>query len=343
GAAGLSFERVGSETGLRAEIVTTLLQDRSGFLWLGSREGLTLYDGYVATVFEHDTSDPTSLADNAVRTVFQDRRGDLWIGTNTGGLDRLDLATRAFRHYQRDEAHAESLSHNSVYAIAEDAEGSLWVGTQHGLNRLDPVTGHVRRFLSDPKVPGSLGSDYISCLLVDRLHRLWVGTVGGGLGRYDSASGAFLTYRHAAADATSLGDDNVFALMEDSDGRILVGTNSGVDLLDPVAGKFRSLGALPAHAPFVVTSFAPGQGGTLWVGSYGAGLFQIDAGREALRSLGSVAGAPRRSGEAGGEGGDRVIALLTDREGTLWIGTWGAGLSRLRPAALIFGTVPMSP
>jgi len=54
-----------------------------------------------------------------VRTVFQDRKGDLWIGTNTGGLDRLDLATRAFRHYQRDEAHAESLSHNDVHAIAE--------------------------------------------------------------------------------------------------------------------------------------------------------------------------------------------------------------------------------
>lgn len=82
-ASALPYERVGSETGLRSEVVTALYQDRTGFIWLGSREGLTVYDGYVATGFEHDTSDPASLSDNPIRTVYQDRRGDLWVGTNT--------------------------------------------------------------------------------------------------------------------------------------------------------------------------------------------------------------------------------------------------------------------
>src|SRR6188768_3261872 len=67
---------------LTVEAVTALYQDRAGVFWVGSREGLHVFDGYTATVFEHDVADPYSIADNTIRAVFEDTRGRLWIGTN---------------------------------------------------------------------------------------------------------------------------------------------------------------------------------------------------------------------------------------------------------------------
>src|SRR5262245_57506814 len=102
GADDVHFEPVRSESGAASDVITALLQDSSGFVWIGTREGLTLYDGYTFTTFLHDPSDPASISDNTIRTLFQDRRGRLWIGTNAGGLNRLDRDTYACVHYRHD-------------------------------------------------------------------------------------------------------------------------------------------------------------------------------------------------------------------------------------------------
>jgi ligand-binding sensor domain-containing protein len=84
-AGGPHFERVGSESGPPSEVVTALYQDQEGFLWIGSRTGLTLYDGHGFTTFAHDPSDPSSISDDAIRTIREDGKGNLWVGTNAGG------------------------------------------------------------------------------------------------------------------------------------------------------------------------------------------------------------------------------------------------------------------
>jgi ligand-binding sensor domain-containing protein len=122
------FERVGSESGPLPEVVTALAQDRAGFVWIGSRHGLYLYDGYELREFKNDPSDPSSISDHAIRTIFEDRKGRLWIGTNAGGLERLDRARWTFEHF-RHSGDPTSLSHDSVYEIAEGRDGALWVAT----------------------------------------------------------------------------------------------------------------------------------------------------------------------------------------------------------------------
>ena len=69
GPGGLHFEPIGSEGGPLSPIITALYQDRSGFLWIGSRDGLTLHDGHTFTIFEHDASDPASISDSSIRAV----------------------------------------------------------------------------------------------------------------------------------------------------------------------------------------------------------------------------------------------------------------------------------
>src|SRR5262245_34889567 len=196
----LSFERFGPRQGLPAEMIVSLRRDRAGFLWIGSREGLILYDGYSFTLYDHDINDPESLSDNTVRAINEGRDGSLWTGTNTGGLNRLDRARRKFERFRHDPSSPRSLSHDSVYAVLEDRNGVLWVGTQKGLNRFDPAKRDFDRLManqSDDKTPGG---DFIISLLEDRHGALWAGTVGAGLQRREPTTGRFERFRHDPRD-----------------------------------------------------------------------------------------------------------------------------------------------
>lgn len=329
-ASAVRFEHFGSREGLGAEAITALHQDRAGFIWVGTREGLFRYDGYAFRLFEHDSADPNSLSDNAIRTIYEDPQGMLWVGTNTGGLNRFDRQANRFAVFRHDSSSRSSLSHDSVYAVLRDRAGRLWVGTQSGLNRVDPDTGKAERILAVPAQRGELSHDYISCLFEDRQGRLWVGTVGGGLCQRDPESGRF---------SCELGIGRVFALAEDRAGTLWIGTERG---LRQRAGRqqesvpWRGTGGVPEDLAGLILALSADREGRVWAGT-NAGLWQIDpASGEAVLHHHE----PGR-GDSLGEG--RVLALLADRSGALWIGTWGGGLSRLCPNAGTFQEIHLAP
>ena len=316
--AGLHFERAGDPGGPPPEVVTAIYQDRAGFLWIGSRDGLFRYDGHAFLTFEHDSTNPSSISDHVIRTIFEDRAGNLWIGTNTGGLDRLDRGRGVFEHHRHDATDAASLSHDSVYAVAEDRAGSLWVGTQQGLNRFDPTTGRFER------VP--LASDYAVALLVDRRDRLWVGTVNGGVAVRDAETGRFRALRHDERDPHSVPSDQVFALLEDSTGRVWIGTQRGVAWWDDAQARFERR---PEFGHTLVTSLAEDMEGRVWCGTNGDGVQVLDP------RTGQTGTYRHDPGDPGSLGDDRVPVVSTDRGGSVWIGSWGGGLQRVTAAALL--------
>jgi signal transduction histidine kinase/ligand-binding sensor domain-containing protein len=315
------FDSIGHDKGLTTDIVTALYQDRSGMLWIGSRDGLRSYDGYSFRFFDHDIANPQSLSDNAIRTLYEDSRGRFWVGTNAGGLELLDRASGGFRHFRYASDDPHSISHDSVYAVVEGKDGMLWVGTQRGLNRLDPTTLRFERTLADPSDPTALSNDYVAALHVDARGALWVATVGGGLLRHDPQTGHFKPFRYAGGDPASINSDRVFAIAEDAAGRIWIGTDRGVAAIDAERGVVRRFGkgdavGLPHDT---VTSLAWGPDQTLWVGT----LDGIDA----IAPSGSISHHTQRDKPAA-PADLKVTTLLLDQEARLWIGTWGAGLVR---------------
>ena len=328
----LHFERVGSAGGPPPEVITALLQDRDGFIWIGSRNGLLLFDGYSYTKFQYDPSDPGSLSDSTIRTIYADSDGTIWVGTNTGGLNRFDPATRSFVHYRHDSADPSSLSHDSVYAILRDHLGRLWVGTQKGLNRMDPGSKVFVQFAAGGAE--GLVSDFVMTLCEDHAGRLWAGTLGGGLHRWDDAVRRFEVFRHDPADAGSLADDRVSSLLEDDTGQLWVGTLEGLSRMDVDRRKFlsyreepRRAGGLPGSS---VTALARGPLGKIWVAVLRAGLAELDIDSGRVRGWHHDPARPDSLSE------DMIIALLSDRDGSLWIGTWGGGLERLSHASQRF-------
>src|SRR5574343_192477 len=83
----LRFEHLGVEQGLTQETVTAILQDKQGYLWLGTQAGLNRYDGYRITAFKNTPNDSASLQDNYIQALYEDAQGAIWVGSR-GGLDR---------------------------------------------------------------------------------------------------------------------------------------------------------------------------------------------------------------------------------------------------------------
>ncbi len=327
--AAVRFDRLGLEDGLPQSTVMATLQDRQGFLWVGTEDGLGRYDGYDFETFRHDPADPRSLSDNYIIALHQTHDGTLWVGTSDGGLNRFDGGSfKAFRH---DPDDAGSLTHDRVTDLAEGADGALWVATRGGgLDRLDQTTGTFTHFRHDSTDARSLPNDQVWTLLADRAGRLWVGTRGGGLARYDGENG-FVRYQNAPLDPNSLPGDDVLDLHEGHDGSIWIATfGHGLARLDPSTSRITRYGhdetdphTLPSDG---VVSVWQDRAGDVWAGTWGSGLGRLDP------ATGEVTRYTHDPADIGSLGDDYVRSIYESPQGLLWVGTVSGGLSVRNPA-----------
>lgn len=188
----VAFRHLTIADGLSQNAVSAIVQDRRGFMWFGTKDGLNRYDGYEFVVFRHDPFDSTSISDSEITVLFEDGQGRLWVGTRGGGLNRFDRNREQFERLVLAPA-------RTITAIAEDAAGAIWVGSLgEGLYRLtiDSNDGAVTavRFVHSAADPSSVSDDRIRALLVDRRGVLWVGT-DAGLDQRESNSATGVTLR----------------------------------------------------------------------------------------------------------------------------------------------------
>jgi signal transduction histidine kinase len=171
-----------------------------------------------------------------VRAIYEDRRGNLWIGTESGGLERLDRASKTFAHYRHDPDDPFSLSDNHVWAIYEDQDGVLWVGTQGGINLWDGVNDRFDHYMHDPDDPQSLSNDAVLSLYEDPMGTVWVGTWGGGLNYFDRVTQTFAHY----TEKGGLPNDTVYGILADAAGFLWLSTNNGLSKFDPHTETFQN-------------------------------------------------------------------------------------------------------
>jgi len=219
----MKFERV-LDTGF--ELSATMIQDRDGFLWIGSGAGLLKYDGYEVTFF---TAGRNSINNNAIFMIYEDSEGLLWLGTRGGGLNKYDKQTNSFTYYRHDPANENSLSNDAFtmgsQTIVEDKAGFLWIGTVGGLDKFDKRTETFTHYRHDPNQPNSLSHNSIWALLEDSAGVLWVGN-DGGLDKFDPRTETFIHYRHDPLNRQSLSNNQVRAILEDRDGEMWIGVDA---------------------------------------------------------------------------------------------------------------------
>ncbi len=321
----LQLRRLGVADGLSQAAVNAIVQDRQGFIWLGTQEGLNRFDGVQILSYSHDPTRPDSLGHDWVWDMLVDRAGALWVGTDGGGLSRFERAAGRFVNLRHRPGDPHSLPGDRVRALLQDRDGQIWIGTDGaGLARLDPASLEIRRYRHDPDDPHGLSHDRVMGLFEDRRGTLWVATDGGGLLRWNPAANRFKAYRHDPDDPETIGSDRVRAIFEAEDGRLWIGTtDAGLSMLEPSRRRFRRFPP-DAHgrgAPLgPIRDIAQDQDGTVWIASAG-GLCEWLPRSESFNCYREDVADPKSLPD------NRVTQVYQDRGGVLWIGTYKGAAS----------------
>ncbi|MFT4924391.1 MAG: ligand-binding sensor domain-containing protein/signal transduction histidine kinase [Phenylobacterium sp.] len=314
--------------------ISAIVQGAKGSFWLGTMDGLNHFDSASERFsrFKHQDANRHSLSDNDVSSLYLDSTGILWAGTWSGGLNRYDPLQQRFSHFTSDIADPHSLSNNTVFAIHEDQQGALWIGTHGGgLNKLDTNRQNFNHFTRQPSDPQSLSDRDVLALYIDQKTNLWVGTSDGlnlltSANSQNSEAGQFSHFKHSADNPRSLSDSSVWAIHEDSQGTLWVGTQgSGLNRYHPQSGDFSHFKHNPSNPRSLsndaVYAIHQDRNGTLWIGTYGGGLNRYHPQSEDFSRYQHQPDNPHSLSN------DTINAIFEDRKGTLWISTHG-GLNR---------------
>jgi len=323
----IRFKQLNLDDGLPHYATRAILQDRHGFLWIGTRNGLARYDGHSFKIFNHNSEDLTSLSGTDIITITEDRNGNLWLGTWENGLKLFNPQTETFRHFHHDANIPTSLSHDTVWAITEDNQGNLWVGTENGLDRFEPQINSFKHYRHDVNNSDSLSNDIIYAITVDSQGNLWVGNENG-LDRFNPQSDSFKHYRHDANNPDSLSDGAVMAITEDRQGNLWVGTSKGLNQFNYKNEKFKryqhDTNEPKSLSHDEVLAITEDRQGKLWVGTKYGGLNRFTPQTETFQNYQHDANDPHSLSRGG------INAITEDRQGNIWVGSW-EGLNRFDP------------
>ena len=313
----LRFENLSGQRGLPKGGVNKILQDKEGFMWFATYEGLYRFDGYSATVFQRDPNDPDhTLPTNLINTIYEDRKGRLWAASPLGLL-HVDKRTGKSTIHQPDSA-------LFIGVILEDQQGILWLGTPRGIVRFDPAT---RQFHLYPSPNGQ----YIVDLQQDDSGSLWA-LSNEGLYRFHPSTGKFVFFPIVTPEGHHASP--LMSLYIDTLGFVWLGTyGDGLFRMDTrTPGQFVSYnpGGLVHKIIYQVYLAAD----YLWLAT-GEGLQRINPRTNQVTDYGSSVL------DRGSLNSISVFTLYRDRLDHLWIGA-GNGISKAAIRTNPFYTSPTS-
>ena len=282
--------------GLPQNSVLSLLQTKDGYLWVGTRGGLSKFDGVRFTTFD-DRSD-NHLTENEVWALAEDDDIGVWVGTYGGGLSHLrnDAFTATYTT-------VDGLVNDFVTTLHKGPDGSLWIGTDGGLSRLK--NGKFTNYTTKD----GLAHDAVRGLYTDRDGSLWIGSNRGGISRFHD--GLMTTVQPVGPTPNA----EVWSIYRDGEGILWVGATDGLYKLH--RGRTTRYTVEDGLSSDRVRFITQGPDGTLWLGTAN-GLAQYANGRIRSYLLEEAGSYPD------------FIAFCRDREGSFWLGSRNLGLAHLR-------------
>lgn len=353
------FDRLQHIKGLGQRSITSIVQDQSGFIWMGSQDGLLRFDGYEIKIYKNNLRNQNSLADNNVRGLAVDPKGNLWIATQGGGLDMYDSRYEKFIHHKNNPKDISTISGNAVWSVFVDAQGKVWAGTWSdglnvldstkkfkrvgtvsdpvmsigqsndgkiwfggsGLNACDPSTGAITNYPLQSEKTQHKNSG-VRAVMVSRSGKIWAGTDEDGIYILDPTSSSFNHILPKQVETTQ-----VFALLEDASGRVLAGTNGGLVML--VEETIQSVYSYDVANPLSISNnsvraITHDRQGSTWIGCEGAGMNKLLE-RKKFSSFRHNPNDPTSLSY------NLIRSVHDDGQGNIWVGTQGGGLNRFDP------------
>ncbi|MDE5940695.1 MAG: response regulator [Muribaculaceae bacterium] len=343
------FTHIKSADGLPHQQVEAMAFDRMGRLWIGTRNGLACYDGYSFTNYCHIPGDTTSLSHNFVLRLLVDSNDNIWVGTEKG-ICRYLPATDNFKNYNVDGERVGRIVETAdgsivlggstlriltpgsrtfrnmprqddgyIVGLAVSPENQVYVATNKSIAWYDQAIRTATFMDRDLYSDFLMGFDDIVPLFFDREGRMWIGRNGKGVMCLDRATGKRTIY-----DVPQLTNGTVRAIAQDNNGLIWVGTEIGLNVIDPATGHVDGLRQdLVNHHKLndnAIYCIVPDRCGNIWIGTYfgGVNLLRNDYTRFHWIAPGYDSRSLR---------GKAVRRIVEPSPGTLWLATEDGGIN----------------
>ncbi len=334
----INFNNLTVENGLSNNDVNTLLQDRTGFIWFGTEDGLNRYDGYNFKVFRHESDDSNSISDNSIWALFEDRQGNIWIGTKSGVLNKYDPLTEEFTHWRIKSNLTEE---NSINAIYEDRDGNIWIGTyKGGLYKLDLTTNKINNWNANSEDNKSLSHNYVLAIIEDHNGNIIIGTYIG-LNKFnpDVPENGFERFYYNPDDKNSLSSNLIWSLTRSAFDKniIWICTSNHLTKFNSERLTFEKIEiANPDNLQYgtstnsIVEENVSGEK-IIWLASY-SGLIGMNL------TIGSYKRFTNDENNLQSISDNRINKIIKDRTGVLWAAT-ESGVSYSTPKSTLFNSI----
>jgi ligand-binding sensor domain-containing protein len=318
----LFFEKITVQDGLSNDNVNCIFQDKKGFIWLGTNDGLNRFDGHNFIIFRNRPGDTTSISGNTITDLLEDAEGILWIATSDGGLARYDQKApppRQFKQYKHQPGDDRSIPVNIINAMVEDGLGYLWLATSGAaVIRFEKKTGKF-----DFPVPGgpqaASGPRAALDLCSDKQGHIWAGRQGGGILQIDPVKVSYDYDRRYDNLYARLPHAVVSSLFCDENKNMWYGSwDKVLYRYDPLTKKetIYQQDGFPGHfANDEIISFAEDNKGQLWIGGKTTGLQVMNKETWIFHNY------RNNPAQEGTIVGDMINCICIDKEGRIWLGT----------------------
>jgi signal transduction histidine kinase/ligand-binding sensor domain-containing protein/DNA-binding response OmpR family regulator len=301
-------KHLGMHDGLSNDEVTSIVQDKQDFIWIGTRGGLNRYDGHEFIRYQKEEG---GLSSSAIETLFVDSHGKLWIGTHNG-VDCFDPVTESFSHYTLKDSNAINTGENHIVQLFEDSKGIIWAGDySRGLYRKN----------SDSTFENHVSQLAVRKVIEDDRGLFWIAAEYKGLVLYNPVSETSTTVLDVATGVTTIEK----SIAKD---KIYLGTwREGLFEVDISEGYFKSpkitqhklntsVHSTKLNDIYTLRSMTSNE---LWMGTWDGGLRIWDGEKDILRFSRNINRQQLSN--------NIILCIFKDRSGLVWIGTDGGGVN----------------
>jgi ligand-binding sensor domain-containing protein/class 3 adenylate cyclase/predicted metal-dependent HD superfamily phosphohydrolase len=331
----IKFDNIGISQGLSQSTINCALQDKFGYMWFGTQDGLNRYDGYSFKVYKSSYNNPNGLISSYITALHEDKKGNLWIGTEDG-LSVYFREQNKFKSYITITNNNNSLSSNYINRIYTDSKNVTWIATSNGLNKAVYDTNKVLfdvTFEQHNHNDKNLGNNYnnINAVLEDKNKNLWLGATAEGIIRYNREKKEFVKY--------SIGAKKQYTCRElylDKLNRLWAITNSGLYYYNKKTKTFEGVDFGTSEAAIVLkTSFLNNiyhiDKNKYWIATSGKGLFYCDF------TTRTVTQHTQNTLLKGSLSDNKISSIIKDNDGVYWIIT-ESGISKYDPKKQYFNS-----
>ncbi len=324
----LKFKHLSSKEGLSQRSVIDIFQDKKGYLWFATRDGLNKYDGYTFTIYRHNSEDSKSLSHSWVTAIHEDNYGNLWVGTKDG-LNKYNPEQDNFIRYKQNSK-LNSITHNEIWDLIQLESNVLWVATSNGVNQIrikEDSISHFKNQKENTRFP--LIDVRTRGFMASKEGELWISTVEG-INVFNPRDNKVTHYNYPKGVTKDDHINNFPTLFEDSYKNIWLGHEKGLAIFNKKQNVFVDYIFNKTKAiTSAVRSICEDYSGNLWIGTY-SGLYLLNQENYTLKNISHNENDPKSLSQ------NSIYKIFRDSRGDMWIGTWAGGINYFDKSYNIF-------